>query len=119
MNYQDELSVKPLMPRRTEADPLAAQIGQRIQQLRKLQGLTQEKLAYEAGLKSKGHLSGIEKGLVFPTLPTLGLLAERFGVDLLDLLTFPDSSDRHRLIDQTRSLRSGTVKRLIRELSAQ
>lgn len=105
------------MPRRTEADPLAAKIGKRIQQLRKQQGLTQEKLAYEAGFKSKGHLSGIEKGLVFPTLATLTLIADRIGVEILDLFTFPDESERQRLIDLTRGMRSGVIRGIIRELN--
>jgi transcriptional regulator with XRE-family HTH domain len=103
------------VPRRSHADPLAAKIGKRIHDLRKLQGLTQEKLAYEAGLKSKGHLSGIEKGLVLPSLPTLALLADRLAVDLLDLVTFPSESDRQKLVDVTRGLKAGTVRRMIRD----
>lgn len=105
------------MPRRSHADPLAAKIGKRIRDLRKLEGLTQEKLAYEAGLTSKGHLSGIEKGLVAPTFATLTLIADRLNIDLLDLLTFPADSERHRLIDLTRGLRAGTIRRLLRDVS--
>ena len=103
------------MPRREKADPLAAKIGARIRALREAQGLTQEKLAYEGGLKSKGHLSGIEKGLVLPTLQTLAVLAERLEVDLLDLLTFPEESARQKLVDLTRTMASGTTRRLVRE----
>jgi transcriptional regulator with XRE-family HTH domain len=103
------------MPRRTHADPIAAKIGGRIRSLREVQGLTQEKLAYEGGLKSKGHLSGIERGLVLPTLQTLALLADRLGVELLDLVTFPAESDRQRLVDATRSMKAGTIRRLIRD----
>jgi len=103
------------MPRRTTADPLAAQIGQRIRSLREDQGLTQEKLSYEAGLKSKGHLSGIENGLIRPMIPTLVILAKRLEVDLLDLLTFPEDSPRQRLVDLTRKMKPGTVRRLIRD----
>jgi len=103
------------MPRRTEADPLAVQIGARIRALRTELGLTQEKLAYESGLKSKGHLSGIEKGLVVPTLPTLALIAERLGVELIDLVTVPSGSDRHALVDLTRGMKAGTLRRLVRE----
>jgi transcriptional regulator with XRE-family HTH domain len=103
------------MPRREEADPLAAKIGRRIRALRERLGLTQEKLAYEGGLKSKGHLSGIEKGLVSPTVQTLGLLAERLEVDLLDLVTFPDESPRQSLVDLTRDMSAGTVRRLVRD----
>lgn len=107
--------VSSAMPRRLEADPIAAKIGRRIRELRRSYGLTQEKLAYEGGLKSKGHLSGIEKGLVRPTLQTLAILAERLEVDLLDLITFPEDSPRQRLVDLTRRMTPGTVRRLIRE----
>jgi transcriptional regulator with XRE-family HTH domain len=106
------------MPRRTKADPLGAKIGQRIRSLREEKGLTQEKTAYEAGLASKGHLSGIEKGLVLPTLDTLVLLADRLEVDLLDLFTFPDESARQRLVDLTRTMKPGTIRRQVRDASA-
>jgi transcriptional regulator with XRE-family HTH domain len=102
------------MPRRDKCHPLAAKIGSRIQALRKASPITQEKLAYEGGL-SKGHLSDIEKGLVLPTLPTLELIAARLGVELLDLVTFPEESERHRLVDVSRGMRPGTVRRLIRD----
>jgi transcriptional regulator with XRE-family HTH domain len=103
------------MPRREHADPITARIGRRIRALRESQDLTQEKLAYEGGLKSKGHLSGIEKGLVRPTLQTLAILAERLGVELLDLVTFPEESPRQQLVDLTRRMKPGTIRRLIRE----
>ena len=83
--------------------------------LREERGLTQEKLAYEGGLSSKGHLSGIEKGLVRPTIHTLVLLAERLQVDLLDLVNFPDDSPRQELVDRTRRMKPGTIRRLIRD----
>jgi XRE family transcriptional regulator, regulator of sulfur utilization len=103
------------MPRRTKPDPLSAKIGKRIRSLREERGVTQEKTAYEAGLASKGHLSGIEKGVVRPTLDTLMLLAERLEVDLLDLFTFPDDSPRQRLVDVTRTMKPGTIRRLLRD----
>lgn len=100
------------MPRRQDPDPITAKIGARIRALREEQALTQEKLAYESGLASKGHLSGIEKGLVRPTLQTLGMIAERLEVELLDLFTFPDESPRHALIDASRTMSKGTLRRL-------
>lgn len=105
------------MPRRREADPIAAKIGARIRQLREACGLTQEKLAYESGLRSKGHLSGIEKGLVQPNIQTLAALALRLEVDLLDLFTFPADSSRQQLVDVTRSMGAGVIRRLIRDAS--
>ena len=114
MLIEDEPTVKR-MPRRQQADPLAAKIGQRIRILREGLGLTQEKLAYEGGLKSKGHLSGIEKGLVRPTVETLAVLAQRLEVDLLDLVTFPEESPRQQLVDVTRGMKPGTIRRLLRD----
>lgn len=103
------------MPRRTKADPIAQRVGLRIRALREERALTQEKLAWEAGLRSKGHLSGIEKGLVLPTAQTLLALAERLEVDLFDLFVSPDASPREKLVDLTRAMAPGTIRRLIRD----
>jgi transcriptional regulator with XRE-family HTH domain len=91
-------------------------VGQRIRQLREEAGLTMEKLAFESELGSKGHLSNIERGLVRPTVQTLQVLADRLGVLLLDLVTFPERDERQNLIDRTRSLPRGTLKKLAKEL---
>jgi transcriptional regulator with XRE-family HTH domain len=91
-------------------------VGQRIRQLREEVGLTMEKLAFESELGSKGHLSNLERSLVRPTIQTLQVLADRLGVLLLDLVTFPETDDRQKLIDRTRLLPKGTVKKLVRDL---
>ena len=104
------------MPRRSEVDPLALAVGKRIAHLRAENGLTLERLAYESGF-SKGHLSSIERGLVRPTIQSLQTLADGLGVLLLDLVTFPEQGDRQRLIDETRRLPRGTLKRLLRDIS--
>lgn len=101
------------MPRRTEVDPLALAVGQRIRMLREQAGLTIEKLAYESELGSKGHLSSIEKGLVRPTIQTLSTLADGLGVHLLDLVTFPDEDTRQELVDQTRGLSQTELAKLL------
>jgi hypothetical protein len=54
---------------------------------------------------------------VLATLPTLMLLANRLGVDLLDLFTFPEESPRQQLVDLTRTMKPGTVRRLVRDLT--
>lgn len=105
------------MPRRLDPDPLAAKIGGRIRQLRQEVGLTLEKLAYESEVRSKGYLSDIEKGLAFPTVSTLQRIAEHLGVDLLDLVTFPDDSPRQELVALTRGMKSGTVRKLVKDAS--
>ncbi len=104
------------MPRRREPDPLALAVGRRIRQLREEAGLTLEKLAFESEGFSKGHLSSLERGLVMPTVATLAVLAERLGVLPLDVVTFPADDDRQRLVDATRSLPKGTIRKLLKEL---
>lgn len=104
------------MPRRGRPDPLAAAVGKRIKQLRTEQGLTAEKLAYESDLRSKGYLSDIEKGLARPTITTLKTIADRLGVEILDLLTFPERDDRQALIDRTRKLSPTAVRKLLRSV---
>ena len=105
------------MPRRARPDPLAARIGARIRVLRKEAGLTLEKLAYESDVGSKGFLSDVEKGLARPTVETLAKIADRLEVALLDIVTFPDADDRQRLIDRTRRLSKGSLRKLLKETS--
>jgi transcriptional regulator with XRE-family HTH domain len=92
------------VPRRTSPDPLAAAIGRRVRALREAQGYNLEKLAFEGGLSSKGHLSDLEHGRLIPTVGTLQTLATHLGVELLDLVTFPDTSVRHRLVARSATL---------------
>jgi transcriptional regulator with XRE-family HTH domain len=106
------------MPRLPKPDPLALAVGQRIRQLREEAGLTIEKLAYESGLGSKGHLSSIEKGLVRPTIQTLNTLAGGLDVLLLDLVTFPDDGTRQAVIDQTRDCKEPELRKLLRKLDS-
>ena len=106
------------MPRRRTPDPLALAVGQRIKQLREQAGLTIEKLAYESEGGSKGHLSSLERGLVMPTVHTLEVLADRLGVLLLDLVTFPERDERQELIDCSRKMTKGTIQKLIKDCRA-
>jgi transcriptional regulator with XRE-family HTH domain len=106
------------MPRRTHPDALALAIGQRIRTLREEQGITQEQLAFTSEMRSKGHLSSLEKGLVMPTVATLKAIADRLDVLVADVVNDPEAGDRAKLIELTRSLPSGVVRRLVRELSA-
>ena len=103
------------MPRRRTPHPFAASVGRRIKQLRQEAGLTQEQLAYESELGSKGHLSNLERGLAVPTVQTLKVLADHLGVLPLDLLTFPEDDPRQALIDASRNFQAGTIRRLLRE----
>ncbi len=74
-----------------------------------------ERLAYESEVGSKGHLSNIERGLVRPTAHTLKSLADRLGVSLADMVTFPDDGDRARLHDLTRQLTPPRLRMLLHE----
>ena len=106
------------MPRRRTPDPLAVLVGARIRTLRKEQGLTLEKLAYESELGSKGYLSDIESGRALPTLRTLKVLADHLGLELLDLVTFPEGGERSALVDRTRSASAEQIRRCMDQLPA-
>lgn len=60
-------------------------IGLRIATLRKMQGMTQEKLADKAGLQ-RTHVGRIEAGKYAVTLETIQAIAEALGmtVDIVD-----------------------------------
>jgi transcriptional regulator with XRE-family HTH domain len=105
------------MPRRKVPDPIAQAIGQRIRQLRLERGLTAESIAF-GGESSKGFLSDIERGLARPSVATLKDIASFLGVALLDLVTFPADDERQTLVDRTRHLSRGVVRRLLKDLAA-
>jgi transcriptional regulator with XRE-family HTH domain len=75
------------------------QLGQRLQRLRRAQGLTLEALALDSGL-SAGYLSQIENGQAVPSLTALQVIAASLGVELATF--FPD--DGH---STTRVVRAG------------
>ena len=104
------------MPRRDKPDPLARTIGRRIRALRLERGMTAERLAYESDVGSKGFLSDIERGLARPSVTTLAAIARHLDVALFDLLTFPAKSPRSALVDATRHITPGAVRRLLREV---
>lgn len=62
-------------------------LGKRIKELRKNQGLTQERLAELIGIETSS-LSGIESGRHFPSLPTAEKIALKLNMDLKALFDF-------------------------------
>jgi transcriptional regulator with XRE-family HTH domain len=104
------------MPRRATPDPLAKAVGKRIRQLRSERRLTAERLAFESDLGSKGFLSDIEAGRASPSMRTLQRIADYLEVVLVDLFTFPEESEREDLIDRTRWLTPGAIRRLLRDM---
>ena len=106
------------MPRRTKPDALALAVGGRIRALREEAKLTMEQVAYTSELGSKGHLSSLEKGLVMPTVATLKAIADRLDVMVADLVNDPRDGDRAKLLELTRGLPRGVLRKLVKELSA-
>ena len=81
---------------------LARRLGRRIASIRAEVGITQEKLAWEAGLASKGYLSRIEAGERLPSLEVLAKIARRLDVEVRDLLIFPSQDAVSRAMEQIR-----------------
>ncbi|HUY72142.1 MAG TPA: XRE family transcriptional regulator [Gaiellaceae bacterium] len=65
-------------------------LGQRLQGLRREQGLTLERVSADSGL-SAGYLSQIENGQAVPSLTALQVIAASLGAELATF--FPDSSE--------------------------
>lgn len=61
-------------------------LGQNVRRLRTEQGLSQEELAFRAGMK-RSYLSDLERGTRNPSVRALGRLAEALEVEAGALLT--------------------------------
>lgn len=68
-------------------EPIKRLLGARIKELRKLRGLSQEKLAEMINIDPK-HLSRIEVGRSFPSMDTLSGMAISLQVELKDFFEF-------------------------------
>ena len=88
------------MPRNGTAR-LVRQLGARLRALRQEAGMTQEKLAWECDL-AKPYLSQIEAGKRQPSLEALAALADRLGVQVVDLLASDPTSPTTALLDAVR-----------------
>lgn len=62
-------------------------LGARIKELRKLRGLSQEKLAELVDIDPK-HVSRIEVGGSYPSIDTLAVMAKSLQVELKDFFEF-------------------------------
>lgn len=82
-------------------------LGERIRQLRKAQGLTQEVLAERTGLHNT-YIGAIERGERNPSLESCQRIATKLGLSLSELLVFPSerkpTTERELLITKIRSL---------------
>ncbi|MBK9260372.1 MAG: helix-turn-helix transcriptional regulator [Polyangiaceae bacterium] len=106
------------MPRRSTPDAFALQVGGRIRDLRREQGLSLGALADASGL-SKGHLSSVEHGLAAITIHTIARLATGFGVPPMYLLAFSKEDERAHAAELLRYLSVADVKKVRRQLQQQ
>ena len=63
-------------------------LGANVRQYRKLKGLSQERLALDAGME-RSYVSDLERGTRNPSVRALGRLAEALGVEPKRLLEIP------------------------------
>jgi transcriptional regulator with XRE-family HTH domain len=73
--------------------PIATLLGRRLRALRKLRGLTQERLGERARLSGK-FVGEIERGVGNPSLEVLARLAAALDVDLGELVRFEETTPR-------------------------
>lgn len=105
-------------PRRTEPDPIAARVGERIRALRGETKFSFDAFVEETGL-GRGYVSELERGLVVPTIGTLARVARALEVTIADLVC--GESDRERLFEELRGQPSSVVREvrdLLRRIAA-
>lgn len=95
---------------RTKPDPLAAQIGQRIKQLRAERDFSFDAFVEEIGM-GRGYVSELERGLVVPTVTALARVAKALEVTVADLVL--GTSPREQLFAATRDLPNSVVEDLL------
>ena len=61
--------------------------GEKVRELRRVRGLSQEELAFRAGIH-RNYLGGIERGERNPALDNIVAIAKALGVDPSELLRF-------------------------------
>jgi transcriptional regulator with XRE-family HTH domain len=66
-----------------------------LRRLRNAKGLSQDALAYEAGV-SRSYLSQLEKGSFYASLKIVGRLSETLEIEPAELLRLPPKRSRNR-----------------------
>lgn len=102
------------MPR-PRTKKLAEQVGARLAELRAEVGITQEKAAYEVGL-TKQYLGQIEAGKRLPSLGVLQLLADRFDLELADIVAVDQRKSRLALLEAARKKDRVAVRAALKRL---
>jgi transcriptional regulator with XRE-family HTH domain len=72
-------------------DKIQKRFGERIRALRQLRKLSQEELAFRAGIH-RTYLGGIERGERNPALKNINSLADALGVSLSELFKLGDKT---------------------------
>jgi transcriptional regulator with XRE-family HTH domain len=67
-------------------DNIQKQFGERVRELRLAKGLSQEELAFRAGMH-RTYLGGIERGERNPALRNIAAIAEALGITLSELFS--------------------------------
>jgi transcriptional regulator with XRE-family HTH domain len=67
---------------------LRDRFARNLRRLRNAAGLSQDDLAYEAGV-SRSYLSQLEKGVFYASLKIIGRLADALGADPVEFLKQP------------------------------
>ena len=99
-------------------------LGQRIRELRKKRGLTQEELGDKAGINYK-YLGSIERGLENPSFKHLVRIARAVNVELPELFDFDHLEpgreklikDLHLLLDHAKDPELRLAHKIIRSLT--
>ena len=82
---------------------LKEKLGARIQEIRKLQNLTQEKLAEKIGLDTP-NLSNIERGKRFVSAETLEKIVSALNITEKELFDFGYDKSRENLIEDINNI---------------
>jgi transcriptional regulator with XRE-family HTH domain len=90
-------------------------LGQRIRELRKAKGFSQDQLSEKIGIDPK-HLSRIELGKSFPYMETLEAVAKSLDVEIKDLFEFQHLSKEAVSIEGINRLLQGASHEKLRQV---
>jgi len=78
-------------------------LGARIKELRKIKGLTQDKLSQIIDIEQK-HLSRIEVGKNYPSIGTLEKIALALNLEIKDFFDFKGQNPKNEIKEKIRFL---------------
>jgi transcriptional regulator with XRE-family HTH domain len=96
-------------------------LGRRIKELRKQANMTQEALADLVNIAPR-HLSRLERGVHYPSIDTLELIAMTLRAPLREFFTFPEDETpellRSRLMQTLSNMDDSELRRVAKVLRA-